>query len=297
MTSRRRSACLPSALAVAAALCALPPSPLRANQAQEHVFATVVDARGRPVAGLNASDFTVEIDGRPQEVLRAEQATTPLSIVVLTDRLGLNPNYTPVDLSLALRDFVKIVRAGSPESRFALTTFDGPVIQVTKFTSAPAELDRALGRLSTMVPSAALLDALSDASQQLSTAPTERRMIMVVLASYRQDQSSLRTDLAAEQLRVSKGSLWAVEVRGDRTNFSSQAREEMLDNGSQLSGGLRDVVSSRSGVLNSCKHFAELMVAQYDVTYGPAGGHQRSRLAVGVKGSGLRVLAPSWLSR
>jgi VWFA-related protein len=296
MTLRRRSAWL-HLPALVVALAAASPAPTASTLAQEHVFATVVDGKGRPVAGLNASDFTVEIDGRPQEVLRAEPATVPPSIVVLTDRLGLNSNYTPVDLSLALRDFVKIVRAGSPESKFALTTFDGPVVQVTKFTSAPAEFDRALGRLSTMVPSAALLDAMGDASRQLARAPTERRMVMVVLASYRQDQSDLRTDLAGEELRISKGSLWAVEVRGDRTNFSSQAREEMLDTGSRLSGGLRDVVSSRSGLISSCRHFAELIVAQYDVTYGPAGGSVRSRLAVGVKGSGLRVLAPSWLSR
>jgi len=96
---------------------------------------------------------------------------------------------------------------------------------------------------------------------------------------------------------MSNASLWAVEVRAETGNFSSQAREETLDTGSKMSGGLRDVVASRSGLGNSCKRFAELILSQYDVTYSPAGGTGRSRLAVGVKGSGLRLLAPSWLSK
>ena len=88
--------------------------------------------RAGPVPGLDVSDFVVQIDGVAQEIIRVEPATTPLSIVLLTDRLGLNSNYTPFDLRQALGDFVRIVRTGSPESKFALTTFDGPVVQADK---------------------------------------------------------------------------------------------------------------------------------------------------------------------
>jgi VWFA-related protein len=285
-------------LAVAAALGAASPIPTRAVVAQEHVYVTVVDKKGQPVMDLGAADFVVQIDDSAQEVLGAKPATLAPSIVLLTDRLGLNATYTPLDLRQALGDFVKVIRAGSPDSRFALTTFDGPVVQITKFTSAPAELDRALGRLSSLAPEAALLDALTDACQQMSAAPTERRMIFTVLAAYRSEASTVNTEIVGEQLRASKASLWAVEVRrAEGDNYSHAGREQVLDAGSRLSGGLRDTVSSRSGLGSASKRFAQLMLAQYDVTYGPAGGTARSRLTVGVKRPGLRVLAPAWISR
>jgi hypothetical protein len=281
-----------SAIAAVAIALLLPPA------ASERIYVTVVDAKNKPVTDLTAADFVIELDGARQEIASASPAVEPISLVILTDRLGLTPNYTAFDVGQTLKEFVAIVRTRSPESKIALTTFDGTVLQVTKFTSAPAELDRALGRLSTTAQDAVFLEALADVCKMMRTAPTDRRIIFTLLAAYRPDQSNLRNEIAAEMLRLSKSSLWTVEVRqNDRGNYGNNVREVVLDTGGQLSGGARDIVNSRTGVGVSSKQMAELMLAQYLLTYGPAGGTATSRLRIGVNRPGVRILAPRWTGR
>jgi VWFA-related protein len=287
--------------AVTAAVCAALSHELPAASAERdarRIYVTVVDAQGKPVTDLTAADFVIDLDGRPQEVTSGSLAVDPMSIVILTDRLGLDPNYTAFDVGQALQGFVDAIRKRSPDSRIALTTFDGIVLQVTRFTSAPAELDRALGRLQTTAPDAVLLEALADVCKSMRMAPTDRRIIFTLLAAYRPDQSTLRNDAAAELLRLSGASLWTVEARqAQRGNYGNNTREVVLDTGAQMSGGYRDIVTSRTGVVASTKHMAELMLSQYALTFGPGGGSAQSHLRVGIRRPGVRILSPGWTPR
>jgi len=269
-----------------------------AQTGSQRIYVTVVDTEGKPVSDLTAVDFLVDLGGRPQEVTAASLAVEPMSVVILTDRLGLDPNFTAFDVGQALHGFVDAIRKRSPDSKIALTTFDGIVLQLTKFTSASTELDRALGRLQTTAPDAVFLEALADVCKGMRAAPTDRRIIFTLLAAYRPDQSNLRNEAAAELLRQSGASLWTVEVRqAQRGNYGNNVREVVLDTGAQMSGGYRDIVTSRTGVAASTKHLAELMLSQYALTFGPGGGSAQSHLRVGIKRPGVRILSPGWTSR
>jgi Ca-activated chloride channel family protein len=264
----------------------------------QKIYVTVVDAKGRPVTGLTKEDFTVRLDQASQEVLGLQPAVDPASVVILTDRLGLLPDYTPFDTGLALRDFANAIRKANPDSKVALTTFDGTIVEITKFTSAFNETDRALGRLSTSTPEAVLFDGLATAAQAMRSAPSDRRIIFTLLAAYRPDHSIMQPDRLGEILRLSAASLWVLEVRlSQGGNYNNPAREQVLDNGSALSGGRREIVASRSGVSTSTRRFAELINAQYVLTFGPGGGNRNTQLVVEVKRPGVRVLAPGWTTR
>jgi len=286
-----------AALAALAWLAAASPE-ARPSRDTQRIYVTVVDAKGKPVTGLTKEDFTIRLGQEPQEVLGLAPAVEPASVVILTDRLGLNSTYTPFDVGQALRDFARAIRAANPESRIALTTFDGTVVQVTKFTSAFAETDRALGRLITNSEGAALFDALSAVCQAMRSAPTDRRIIFTLFAAYRPDLSTLQPEHVREMLRRSAAGLWVVEVRQvPGSNITNPAREQVLDHGSRMSGGLREIVSSRSGVSAATKRMAELMLGQYVLSYGPGGGTSQTQLIVEVKRPGVRVLAPGWTTR
>jgi hypothetical protein len=285
------------ALAIPLALGSVAPEARPITDTQK-IYVTVIDAKGKPVTGLQKEDFIVRLDKAEQEVLRVEPAVEPASVVILTDRLGLNTNYTPFDTGQALRDFAGAIRKANSDSKVSLTTFDGTIVEVTKLTSAFAETDRALGRLSTSTPEAVLFDGLATASQAMRSAPSDRKIIFTLLAAYRPDVSVMQPDRLGEILRLSGASLWVLEVRQVQGgNYNNPAREQILDNGAALSGGLREIVSSRSGVSSGTKKLAEMILAQYVLTFGPGGGNRTTQQTVEVKRPGVRVLAPGWTTR
>lgn len=264
----------------------------------ERVYVTVADAQGRPVTGLGADDFFLELDGTRQEVISVEPASEPLSVVVLTDRLGLNSDFRASDLQRALQRYADTVRAGAPDSRIALTTFDGIVVRVVRFDGAAATLDRELGRLTVVSRDAPFVDALGDACSMMEGAPTGRRAILIVFAAYRPDQGNPRPDLTGRTCRQSGASVWALEARSpDGRNYPSPAREMVVDQVSQASGGMHELVTTAAQLEGLAGIFANLLASQYAVTFGPGGGTAESQLTVGVRRTDVFVLAPSWRAR
>jgi Ca-activated chloride channel family protein len=267
--------------------------------AQDRVYVAVADNKGKPVAGLTAADFQVAVDGKDQEIASVAPATGPVSVVIITDRLGLESSYNTFAVHRALAAFVKGVHGKLPDSLFALTTFDGPVVRIVGFSSPTGGFDRAIGRLATNATDAAMLDALKDATEVLSTATTERRAIFAMFAGYRPDLSREWNDTAALALWQSKASLWAIEVRSSGANsFGNTHREQVVNQGSQMSGGMAETVGSAIGLDAMTQRMAALLANQYVITYGPdGGGATGSRRSVTIARKGLRVLAPSWNPR
>jgi hypothetical protein len=266
--------------------------------AQDRVYVAVIDNKGKPIAGLTAADFKIEIDGVDQEILSVAPATDPVSVVIITDRLGLDPAYGMFVVHSALSKFVKGVHSALPDSQFALTTFDGPVARLAGFSSPTGAFDRTIGRLSTTASDGQMLDALVDACRVLKGASSERRAIFAVFAGYRPDTSVEWSESSGLALWESKASLWAIEVQSGSIAAGSARREQVVDRGTGMSGGMLDRVGSAVGLEGSAQRMGALLAKQYVITYGPGGGGGTgSRRKVSVAKTGLRVLAPTWAPR
>lgn len=264
---------------------------------ERRVHVVIADAKGVPVRGLTAADFSVQVDDVRQTIVSVEPATDPPSVLILTDRLGQTSDYRPADLQRAVGNFIKRLRATHADSRFALTTFEGVLVQAVKFSDQQADLVQMLGRL-TPVTSAPLVEALTDACRTVRFAPTTRRAILLMFAAYRPDEGLTRNDIASEMCRLSGASLWTLEARAsDGRNLRNAAREMAVDQISQWSGGMHELITTARMLDATAAVMAELIASQYVITYSPGGGTPQSRLTVGVNARDAFVLAPLWATR
>jgi hypothetical protein len=269
----------------------------RAAVVEQRVYVTVADAKGTPIRNLSASNFQVAVDDVRQTIVAVAPAAEPVSALLLTDRLGSNSDYRPADLQDAVGEFVSRLKSSQPQSRFALTTFDGVVVQGTSFSSDTSALSKTIGRM-TAITDAPLVDALTAACGAMRLAPSDRRAILLVFASYRPDQGKTRTDVTSQTCRQSGASLWSLEARAsDGRNFPNPAREMAVDQISLWSGGLRELVTTAASLRVLAGRVADLIGAQYAITYSPGTGSADSRLTVGVNVRDAFVLAPMWASR
>jgi VWFA-related protein len=274
------------------------PVAVATSAAQAHVYVSVADNKGKPVTGLTAADFQIAIDNRDQEILSVAPATEPISVVIITDRLGLDPAYSSFTVQHALSGFVKEIRS-VPDSRLALTTFDGPVVRITGFNAPATDLNKAIARLSTNSLDGGMLDALVDACELLRETKTDRRVIFAMFAGYRGDTSTQWNDRAMMTMWQSNASLWAVEVQSiGGASGGNAGREEVVSLGSRMSGGMMEGVASAVGLANKAQQMAALITKQYVITYAPGSDASTStRRKVAVNRNGVRILFPTWVAR
>lgn len=282
-----------------ATLAASRPVAVGALVAPARVYVSVADNKGKPVSGLTVADFKIAIDDKEQEVLSVAPATEPVSVVIITDRLGLDPAFSNFAVQHALSGFVRGLRTAVPDSRIALTTFDGPVVRITGLNAPPAELNRAIGRLTTTATEGGMLDAIVDACELLRDAQTDRRVILAMFAAYRADTSTQWNDRTLMAMWQSNASLWAIEVQSiGGASGGNAGREEVASLGSRLSGGMHVNVASAVGLSTQAQLMATLIGKQYVVTYAPGSdATTKSRRKIAVNRNGARILFPAWVAR
>src|SRR3954453_19698201 len=116
-----RPLCLLSAFA-----CAVPafagddPAVFKSDVALTRVDAQVVDSVGRPITGLQASDFVLRVDGKVQPIRNFASESMPIDILLLLDVSGsMEPHVQRIaDASQ------QALRVLAPQDRMGIMVFD-----------------------------------------------------------------------------------------------------------------------------------------------------------------------------
>jgi VWFA-related protein len=243
-------------------------SPLAVRPAQKAALVTVVAEAGTPIRDLKARDFIVKEDGAKREVLDAQLADDPLSIVLLIDTaqppMGVPPPTQELRNSLAA--FVKTIQAASPDAEIALGEFAGASVTTVDFTNKTADLEKAIARLYPNQQShAVLLEALVDAGKKLAGKPPPRRAIVTVDFNSPEGSAERTMKDAISSVHDSGATLWPVSVRGTAT--TTPIREEVLNKATKANGGMRFSSIDASGLEGMLKNVAASLTSQYTVTF------------------------------
>ena len=172
------------------------------------MLATVKNAQGQLVGGLNKDDFTITDNGVPQEVALFERNTSqPLSIAMLVDTSRSTEREKRYELG-AVRKFMKaLVREGNPDDALALYSFNYQVTMESNFTRRMDKLDAALGRLKSE-GATAMYDAIYLAGDDLEH--RSGRRVAIVVSDGGDTISKVRFDKALEALHRANAVLYAV---------------------------------------------------------------------------------------
>jgi len=112
------------------------------------VLATVKDASGQPVGGLERGEFTVFDSGVKQDIAVFERHTEqPLSVTLLVDNSGSTGRELPYEIESVSRFLRAFFREGNPKDAISLYSFTHDVNLLSNFTRNQGRLEAPLKQL------------------------------------------------------------------------------------------------------------------------------------------------------
>lgn len=253
-----------SALLLAAACLA--PAAVYAQAKQVNVYASVLDANGRPVPGLTPSDFKVREDNVAREVLSVKPATERLSIALLLDNSQASSGATQM-IRDGARDFIKTL---SGKAEIAVITFgDRPTI-VQDYTTDEKRLLEAVGRFFPQPGAGADFDdAIYEVSKGFQKRDAPRPVIAALLVEDPHEFSNRFYQQVLDELTKSAATLHVLALgqpSGAQTD-ELRNRNQVLALGTERTGGRRDQLLAATAVPGAMKQLADELAHQYVVTY------------------------------
>ncbi len=242
----------------------------------------VTDSGGRYVQGLSREDFSVFVDGQPQEIETFESVNSALSVVLVLDQSS--------SMALKLRNAraaaLEFLAALKPGDRAAVLTFASNVVGFTPFSTDRTAARKAL-EAARVSGETALYDAAAVALRKLRE--TSGRRAVVLFTDGEDNRSRTSIDQVVDLARATEASVFSVaqgsaEVRALLRGLDRLARE---------TGGRAWFISSIKSLSDVFREVVAELENQYFLTFTPADQRPRTwhRVEVKTRKPGLTVRA------
>jgi Ca-activated chloride channel family protein len=252
------------ALALATA-CAVP-ALLHAQTKATDIYVSVVDSKGEPVTGLTAADFRVREDNVVREVLKATQATEPLTVALLVDDSQATQQATQM-IREAVDTFITALQG---HAEISLSTFGERPTLVADYTTDTAKLKAAAKRIFPRQGAGAYLsEAIREVSRGFQKREAKRPVIVVLTIDNETEFSNLHYDQVLNELAKGRAALHVIALGEPSTSLSDEMknRNQVIALGTERTGGRRDNVLALTGAAPRMKQLADELLKQYVVTY------------------------------
>ena len=253
------------------------------------VYALALDRQGRPVRGLEQSAFRVLEQGRPQTIVRFEEAATaPLRAALLIDRSSsMEPNMAKV--AAAAQTFATAALQGK-DDRVAVLSFADKTTVDQPFTASAAQVERALAGLRPLGRTA-LYDALIEGLNY--SGETEGLTALVLFTDGQDETSRFTTDQVLESARQSGVMVYVV---GLEDAFPDRATRRRMEDFARETGGAALFLTDLESLPQIYAGILDELRSRYLLAYQPAaettpGRGEFREITVEVEGQGLEVRA------
>ena len=223
---------------------------------QVEIYASVTDARGRPVRGLRAEDFDVREDGVRQRITVFAEADFPLSTAIAVDSSFSMTGERLAVAKSAARIFLGALR---PDDQSMLMSIGGRVDVLAPLSTDRDAQFRALDRLQSW-GTTSLHDAIIAAIDRLQ--PAKGRRALVVLSDGDDRYSDATADAVLARARQSDVMIYPVALgRRMPVLFSHLAT---------ITGGRAFHERSTRRLPDTLRAIAEELRRQYLLGYAPS---------------------------
>jgi VWFA-related protein len=172
---------------------------------------SVLDKRGQPVLGLHGADFTIDEDGRRQEVTFFSGERRPLRIALALD-VSTSMLSKMREVSEALRHFIDLLE---PADEILVLTFSADLHVEQDFTSDRELLQRVFTRLQP-ASGTALYDAAIESIRRVAPGPAESKAVVLVTDGM-DTASQASFEVLREIARRSEVPVFSLGIGGDTT--------------------------------------------------------------------------------
>ncbi len=296
MTGVRRRALFAAVLSLAiASLRAQAPlvrvdRPYRSGIELTSITATVTDAEGHLITGLDRGAFEVYEDGSRQEVTQFTRERVPVGLGLLLDISDSMFGQRIEDARAAVHRFLFELLDASDE--FFIMAFNHTPKALTGWTHAPEEVRRVLAGLRPFGGTSAY-DAVVESLPMIERRSRQRAALLIVSDGADTASNASIREVKSALLR-SDAFVYAIAIDSpDRQTINTRVNPEALRELTSQSGGRTEIVHSSADLSAASARIADELNHQYVLGYTSTHGAdgQYHSIRVRVAGSEYRVRA------